>query len=145
MLLTLALSACGAATTEDLAPPIPADFAGGESPSEGLDVSDHGQIPREELEQVLAIGLGAFLQHVSTEPDLREGRFVGFRLTELSAPFFDGVDLRPGDTVLSVNGMTIERPEEALRVWNGLRVASELTVEYLRDAERHQVRFAIRD
>jgi S1-C subfamily serine protease len=102
-----------------------------------------GTIDRAELDAVLAAGLGRFLQRVGTEPHLEEGRFVGFRLTELRSELFDGVDLRPGDTLVSVNGMPIERPEEAMQVWNGLRVASELTVEYLRGGERHQLRFAI--
>jgi len=107
--------------------------------------ASEGSIDRAELDAVLAAGLGRFLQRVRTEPHLDDGRFVGFRLTELRSDVFEDVDLRPGDTLLSVNGMPIERPEEAMQVWDGLRVASELTVEYLREGERHQLRFAISD
>ncbi|MCZ7677262.1 MAG: hypothetical protein M5U28_00130 [Sandaracinaceae bacterium] len=39
--------------------------------------------------------------------------------------------------------MPIERPEEALAAWNALRVASELTIDLLRDGARRQLRFAI--
>lgn len=105
----------------------------------------NGTIARAELEEVLAGGLGRFLQHVTTEPHLDGGQFVGFRLRELDEQLFGGVDLAPGDTLLSVNGNPIERPEQALAVWNGLRVASELTIEYLREGERRQVRFEIAD
>lgn len=104
-----------------------------------------GTIARGELDAVLAGGLGRFLSSVLTEPHLDEGRFVGFRLTELRSPLFEGVDLRAGDTLLSVNGMSIERPEEAMQVWNGLRVASELTLEVMRDGETRQLRFGIED
>mgnify|MGYP001628298153 CR=1 FL=1 len=104
-----------------------------------------GMIARAELDAVLAGGPGRFLQHVETEPHLVEGRFVGFRLRALRAPFFAGVDLREGDTLVSVNGMPIERPEEALSVWNALGVASELTVELIRDGEPRQLRFAIEE
>ena len=104
-----------------------------------------GTIARAELDQVLAGGFGRFLQRVTTEPHLDEGRFVGFRLTELRSDLFEGVDLLPGDPLLSVNGLPIERPEEALQAWNGLRVTSELTIEYLRAGERRQLRFAIAD
>jgi hypothetical protein len=104
-----------------------------------------GTIARGELDAVLAGGLGRFLSNVLTEPHLEEGRFVGFRLTELRSPFFEGVDLRAGDTLLSVNGLPIERPEEAMQVWSGLRVASELTLEVMREGETRQLRFGIED
>lgn len=104
-----------------------------------------GTIARAELDEVLAGGFGRFLQRVTTEPHLEQGRFVGFRLTELRTDLFEGIDLQQGDTLLSINGLPIERPEEALQAWNGLRVASELTVEYLRAGERRQIRFAIAD
>ncbi len=103
-----------------------------------------GTIARAELDAVLAEGLGRFLSHVVTEPHLDQGRFVGFRLREVDA-LFEGVDLAAGDTLLSINGAPIERPEQALSVWNGLRVASELTIEYLRAGERRQLRFEIAD
>lgn len=104
-----------------------------------------GTIVRGELDAVLAGGLGRFLSTVRTEPHLDEGRFVGFRLTELRSPLFEGVDIQAGDTLLSVNGMSIERPEEAMQVWNGLRVASELTLEVMREGETRQLRFGIED
>ena len=108
-------------------------------------VRREGTIARAALDEVLAQGIGRFLQRVSTEPHLDSGRFVGFRFTELQSELFASVDLRPGDTLLSINGRSLERPEEAVQIWNALRVASELTVEYLREGERHQLRFAIAD
>jgi type II secretory pathway component PulC len=44
-----------------------------------------------------------------------------------------------------VNGQPIERPEQAVRVWNSLHVASELMIEYLREGESRHVRFEIVD
>ena len=55
------------------------------------------------------------------------------------------LDLKPGDVVTRVNGHSIERPEQALKVWNGLRVASELFVEYERDGRARSLRWAIVD
>ncbi len=104
-----------------------------------------GTIDRAELDPVLEAGLGRFLGRVTTEPHLENGRFVGHRLTALRSDLFEGVDLRAGDTLLRVNGMPIERPEQALAAWNALRVASELTIDYLREGERRQLRFAIED
>lgn len=106
-----------------------------------------GRIARADLEPVLAAGLGRFLQGVDTEPDLEAGHFVGFRLRSLYPrdPRFAGIDLVAGDTIVRVNGQSIERPEQALQVWNGLRVASELMIEYLRRGQRKELRFTIED
>ena len=96
---------------------------------------------------VLDGGLGRFLQGVVTEPELADGRFVGFRLVSLypDDERMRAVDLVPGDVITSVNGQSIERPEQALRVWSSLRVASELLVDYRREGEERQLRFAIVD
>ncbi|AKF09461.1 hypothetical protein DB32_006610 [Sandaracinus amylolyticus] len=103
-------------------------------------------IRRAMLDEVLEAGLGQFLQRIGTEPDLRDGRFVGFRVVELrDEALFAGLDLAPGDTIVQVNGQGIERPEHAYTVWTGLRVASELTIVVLRGEERRELRFPIVD
>jgi len=135
---------CGSAAPEAEEPRAEAEPAVAEEAPTGPPRSE-GTIARAELDEVLAGGFGRFLQRVATEPHLDAGRFVGFRLRELRTEIFSGVDLQPGDTLISVNGLPIERPEEALQIWNGLRVTSELTVEYLRAGERRQLRFAIAD
>ena len=104
-------------------------------------------LDRGDLDRVLVRGIAAFFQAVGVEEDLRNGRFVGFRITSIDAEnaWPASVDLRVGDTVVAVNGMPIERPEQAFRVWEELRVASEVRVEFLRGAERRVLRFAIRE
>jgi type II secretory pathway component PulC len=109
-------------------------------------VSSPGTIQRAALDEVLGRGLGAFLSKVAVEPELSEGRFVGFRLTELrDTELFAAVDLLPGDTVIAVNGQPIERPEQAFEAWSALRVASELTVDLMRAGQPRQLRFPIVD
>ncbi len=103
-------------------------------------------IHRAVLDRVLEDGPGSFLQRVSTEADVREGRFVGFRLTELrDEQLFEGIDLDVGDTLVAVNGLVIERPEDAFTVWSSLAVASELSLVVLRGEERRELHFAIVD
>ena len=141
ILVSLLLTACGGAATPEAREPVAERVVAPAPPPPP--VHTEGTIARAELDQVLAEGIGRFLQRVATEPHLDQGRFVGFRFTELHSEMFAGVDLQPGDTRLSVNGLPLERPEEAVQIWNALRVASELTVEYLREGERRQLRFAI--
>jgi hypothetical protein len=106
-----------------------------------------GTISRDELLPVLDGGLGRFLQNVETEPAFHKGSFVGFRIVSLfpGEPAFASLDLRPGDTVTRINGKPIERPEQAAAVWQNLRTASNLVVDYRRGGEKHALRFTIVD
>jgi type II secretory pathway component PulC len=95
---------------------------------------DH-TLARSEIKAAVARGLGAFLQRVelADEPVFVGGRFHGFRIAALHDPsFWAGVDLKPGDVVTSVNGMPIERPEQALAAFESLETARELRVAYER-------------
>jgi hypothetical protein len=106
-----------------------------------------GVISRDELLPVLDGGLGRFLQNVETEPAFHKGSFVGFRIVSLfpGEPAFASLDLRPGDTVTRINGKPIERPEQAAAVWENLRTASNLVVDYQRGGEKRALRFTIVD
>lgn len=125
--------------------------AGAEAPaSASLSPAFNGQpasISRTILLPALDAGIGRFLGTVLVEAVLERGRFVGFRIRGFrdADHHYANVDLAPGDVVLRVNGSPIERPEQALAVWNGLRVTSELCVEYLRDGTRREIRIAIVD
>lgn len=144
--ISLALGCGGSSPPAETAPPAPAEQAR-PAASPAATVEADGAIARAELDPVLEAGLGRFLQGVETEPALEDGRFVGFRILSLypEDERLAAVDLKPGDVVLRVNGQPIERPEQALQVWNGLRVASELWIEYRRGDETRELRFQIVD
>lgn len=106
-----------------------------------------GEIVRAELVSVLDAGLGRFLGGVRVEAALTDGRFDGYRVVSIypEDPRFADLPLVPGDVIVRVNGEPIERPEQAFLVWNGLRVASELMIEYVRGGERRELRYVIVD
>jgi len=106
-----------------------------------------GVIVRNELVPVLDGGLGRYLQNVETEPEFHQGVFAGFRIVSLfpGEPAYASLDLRPGDTVTRINGRSIERPEQAVAVWEALRSASNLVVHYDRDGQEHALHFRIVD
>ena len=106
-----------------------------------------GVIERHELTEVLDAGLGRYLQNVEMEPAFDRGTFIGFRIVQLFPGDLDyaSLDLRPGDIVTRVNGRPIARPEQAASVWDDLRSASELVVDYQRGGQEHALRFAIVD
>jgi len=106
-----------------------------------------GVIRRHQLDQVLDAGLGQYLQNVETEPTFDRGRFAGFRIVKLFPGdlTYASLDLRPGDIVTSINGKPISRPEQASAIWEQLRTASDLVVDYERNGTPHELRFAIVD
>jgi hypothetical protein len=104
-----------------------------------------GEIPRAALQQELQRGIGAFLRNVRTKPAVQRGRFVGWKVVELfkKRPDVHVRALRAGDTVLKVNGRSLERPEQLKLIWDGLQAASELVLEIERDGRRCELRYAI--
>jgi type II secretory pathway component PulC len=144
------VGACGGATasTKTVKTPEPAAVAPSESPAPVADaVGDH-TLRRSVVRSVVKGGLGLFLQRVTLDdqPVTRDGHFHGFRISALTdAAFWRGVDLRPGDVIVRVNGMPIEHPEEALEAFHSLEVASELRVAYERQGERREISYRIVD
>jgi len=139
LVLLICLPACGGA---------PPAVARNEPPPEPpvLALPNAGVILRADLDAVLDQGPGAFLARVEVEPVMEGDAFVAFQVAALHDPaMFDGVDLMPGDRLVSINGQSIERPEHAMTVWSSLRVASELTVVVSRAGQPHELRFAIVD
>jgi type II secretory pathway component PulC len=146
--LLLLASACGGGSSSSATTDTTASAPENEPAAETYaSPTTEGAIARAELLPVLDAGFGRFLQGVQTEPHLEGDRFVGFRITRMypDDPRFSSLELQPGDTVVRVNASPIERPEQALAVWNGLRVASELVIEYRRGEEARELRFAIVD
>ncbi len=137
--LVSALTGCGGA-------PAPAPVVAVAPPPPPPVVRETGVIRRAALDEVLAAGIGRFLGRVEVSPVMSGASFVGFELTTLrDEALFEGVDLLPGDRIVSVNGQTIERPDDAFTVWSGLRVASELALVVSRAGQTRELRFAIVD
>jgi type II secretory pathway component PulC len=125
-------------------PPRPAAVV---APAASAAPADHS-VPRSAVHAVVAQGLGMFLRRVTVDdqPVFVGGRFHGFRIAALhDKSFWDGVDLAPGDVVVSVNGMPIERPEQALTVFDSLEVASELRVAFERGGQARELIYSIVD
>ncbi|MBK8171950.1 MAG: hypothetical protein IPK60_16615 [Sandaracinaceae bacterium] len=143
--LSFASACAGGAEPRGTTPaPVPSQMTQAQAPEPIIIETDHN-IDRESLNVVLDQGLGRFLSNVETEPARDHEQFVGFRVVRFfeNDPRFASVDIHVGDIITRVNGHSIQRPEDAMTVWNELRVASELLVEYVREGERRETRFAI--
>jgi type II secretion system protein C len=142
--LALALAACGGASPPIAAPTVPKAAT---AQTAAFPALEH-RLARSAVHDVVAQGLGVFLQRIelSEQPVFAGGRFHGFRIASLhDDAFWAGVDLRPGDVVVSVNGFPIEHPEQAETAFESLDVASELHVAYERDGKPRDLVYAIVD
>lgn len=94
-----------------------------------------GVLKRSVLNRTVDHGLGHWLGGVVVDPDVQQRRFRGWIIRSLypDDPCYRQIDLLPGDVVIRVNGKSIERPEQADAVFNGLRTAPSLVVELIRD------------
>lgn len=104
-----------------------------------------GTVPREAMVAMLDRGIARFLQQVDTRPLTVQGRFAGWRLLEFfpGDERFAGCGVGKGDTILRVNGRSIERPESFKSVWDSLYTARELRVLLLRTGRVYEVRYEI--
>ena len=82
---------------------------------------------------------------VVVDPFMQKGRFRGWIIRGLypNDPCYREIDLRPGDVVSRVNGKSIERPEQANEVFESLRSAPALVVEFSRAGAPMKLTFQI--
>ena len=107
-----------------------------------------GVLKRSAVVRVVDAGIGRWLAGgAEVERKIAKSRFLGWEIQRLYPhdPCYAGVDLRPHDVVIQVNGKPIEKPEQAFDVLSSLRTASELVVDFLRNGQPHKLTLQIAD
>lgn len=117
-----------------------------------------GQLTQAEVERVLDLGPQRLIAGVEVAahrarvaPDApaggkgadvvqgppRRARFVGFRIVSISptGPLAEMQSIQVGDVVITVNGQPVERPDDFMKVWEGVRGRDTLEVRVLRGVE----------
>jgi type II secretory pathway component PulC len=133
LVLSSALFACGGAeptAKEPTAPP--ASVSSPPTTTAAAVPEKTTQLKRSRVKAAIGRGVGALLRHVSFEdnPEFRNDKFYGFKIKAVDPEW--GVDLQPGDVIVRVNGIVIERPEHADTALRALEKAPSLKVEYER-------------
>jgi len=105
---------------------------------------DAGEIQRDKLMAVLAAGPGRFLQRIKVKRDLdAQGHFAGWKLVQIFPGEAVTVPLVAGDTLLRVNGQSVEHPEQFKTLWDSLALSSELVLTVRRGVQQSDVRYRI--
>jgi type II secretory pathway component PulC len=103
-----------------------------------------GALFRQDVDAVIDGGFPQFLQRVDVQPRLVEGQFRGWSIVNLSPrDFWSGVDLKPGDVVMQVNDLPIERDTEAYDVFESLKQSDSLRVAFQRDGQTRVLEYRI--
>ncbi len=136
------LFACGSATPSPMEPPlIEPGPASPPRPPPPPPRPARAELTRAALDATLDAGPGAFLAKVRVIAARPGGRFLGWEIESLWPGA--NVGLEPGDIVTAVNGRSLERPEALPVLFQELRGASEVVVEFRRGLERRQARFPV--
>lgn len=106
-----------------------------------------GVVKRASLVAVVNAGMARWLQSVEGDRSLGKHRFQGWVIKSLhpADPCYQQVDLRPGDVVRKVNARSIEKPEQAFEVFESMRTAPALVVDYVRAGKPAQLTLQITD
>ncbi|MDI7268817.1 MAG: hypothetical protein QME96_12570 [Myxococcota bacterium] len=145
------LGACGSGLPPAAEPPRTAAPVEAPSPVAEAPVCP-GSVPasvsRSELRAFLDRGIPAFLDGVQVEPvaDRAGARFAGHRVVAISRELRCGpLGIREGDIVVAVNGIGVERPEDAQRIWTALSRADSVVVSLIRGGREVDVSVAVED
>jgi type II secretory pathway component PulC len=90
-------------------------------------------VTRGELDEIIQKGPGYLLAMVQTDSVVEKGRFIGFRIVSFRVEASSVLGLQPGDVVRSVNGISVERPDNLVKIFEKLKTANALTFAVLRD------------
>lgn len=88
---------------------------------------------RPQAKAIVQRGLGAVLVNVAIEdqPVFVGGKFHGFKIAALKGDL-QRSGLGPGDVIVRVNRMPIEKPDQAFAAFKSMENANELRIEYER-------------
>jgi len=107
------------------------------------DDPDRFVIERDNYNAALQRGPGWLMGQVRVLPVVVGRSFRGFMLTEIFGSD-QASGLQAGDIVQRINGRSIERPGQFMRVWKGLEGAEALSIQIVRNRRPLELTWLIR-
>ena len=150
LLLFLALSllaaACGGATSKIEETNIAADMAAQGALSQAEEpapaeapVTHIDSTTRAELDTFLAKGPPFLLGQIQVNPVFKNGAFAGWEMAAFRGELRSVLGLIPGDVVVRVYAMPIERPDQIEAIYLKLMTETHIVLDIVRDGKPQQL------
>lgn len=83
--------------------------------------------------KIISADLGQVLQSARLEPNITQGKVLGFRFSFIRAnSVFSMLGFKKEDTITSVNGTPLNDPGRAIQLLSSLKQASSIRIKFLR-------------
>jgi type II secretory pathway component PulC len=123
------------------------DEAGTEDASPSSRSGEGVTVTRSRVQTLIEKGPAYILQAVSVEPARTDGEFVGYEIVGMTeaARRVANPQLSVGDVIESINGTTIERPDDYVSTWKDLNRVDRVVIGFRRDGESKRAVWTIVD
>ncbi len=100
--------------------------------------SVQGQIEHSVFYEVLAQGPQRFIAGLEVVGAFEGKKFIGFRIVQIlpESPLYQNRFIKAGDVILKINGQSVERPDQFMKIWEKLQKTNEIEVLWKRGEER---------
>lgn len=96
-----------------------------------------GTVAREDVNRVLLQGPPFIFRRMLFEEHIQGGRFVGWRI--LGLPEDWTIDLKPGDVVSTVNGFSLEKPDDVWNAWSATATSPDIKIGLERAGKKQEL------
>ena len=101
-------------------------------------------IDRAEVDKAME-NMSQLFTQIRAVPHFEGGKSTGFRLFAIRrGSLFDKLGLKNGDVIRSINGSAMTDPSRAMALLEGLREASDLTIELTRNRQPQTLNYEVR-
>lgn len=92
-------------------------------------------LTRDEVDNILSKGPAYVLAMVQADAHVDNNQFVGFKVVSFRTEAPACLGVQPGDIVQKVNGNGIQRPEHFFKVFDQLKTANEISIQFIREGK----------
>ena len=96
------------------------------------------RVSAQDFDAFFELGPAYSMQLVGVEPLSQGGRLAGYRIRTVS-PSLKGVDLRPGDVIVGIDGTLPPTPDAYLESWTHIRETRRGSLQVLRDGSAFEL------
>jgi type II secretory pathway component PulC len=109
------------------------------APEDKIAVTQIASVTRAELDAIIAKGPPYLLARIQLDPVFENSVFVGWELAGYRSELQSVLGLAPGDIIMQINDLPIERPEQIEVLYQQLKTAAQIVFDVRRGGRRIQL------